>query len=123
MKGRINRISEKRDKGYWLVDIDSQSYSVWDQDFLSGLKPGDIVDYEWKATGKFRNITSLRKLDPDQGSSDCPDSERDLRIVRMSCLKSASCLLPYLPEDVDRAEYVLSAARKFEDYILNRKGE
>ena len=41
----------------------------------------------------------------------------------MSCLKSASCLLPYLPEDAERAEYVLSAARKFEDYIINRKGE
>jgi hypothetical protein len=24
MKGRINRISEKRYKGYWLVDIDPE---------------------------------------------------------------------------------------------------
>jgi hypothetical protein len=122
MNGRIQKILEKRDKGYWLVNIDGQSYSVWDPKYLTDLKTGDGVEYEWKESGKFRNITNLKKLDltPDPDNSQQPD--RDLKIIRMSCLKSATCLLPHMPDEVtDRMDYVMSAARKFEEYVLDRK--
>jgi hypothetical protein len=117
MKGRINRIwtNERKDgTKYWVLSIDGQRYSVWNQELVEGLNEGDVVDFEFKQSGNFRNITKLSKIKEQIYANDTQK-----QIVRMSCLRSAAELLSDsgLTYDV-RVKEALKVANKFEQWVI-----
>jgi len=94
-----------------------QRYSLWDQNWINKLQEGDIVEYDWKKAGKFRNITSIELAEADSNDSNGSNG-KDERIVKMSCLKSAGMVLG--PMDIEPRKNVLatvSVAKYFERYI------
>ena len=120
MKGKIDKIWEnesKDGKKYWVLSINGKRYSVWDEDYLNGVDEGAMVEYNWKKSGKYQNITELRKI----RSEDPYLIQKDEQIVRMSCLKSASELLSGMDmEPEKKADMAIGIARKFQKYV---KGE
>ena len=117
MKGKIDKIWEnesKDGKKYWVLSINGKRYSVWDEDYLNGVDEGAMVEYNWKKSGKYQNITELRKI----RSEDPYLIQKDEQIVRMSCLKSASELLSGMDmEPEKKADMAIGIARKFHKYV------
>lgn len=119
MLGKIDKVWEneaQNGKAYLVLEIDGQRYSLWDAEWLGRLRDGDIVQYDWKKSGKFRNITDIDRVKPDPDTP--PVNEKDDQIVRMSCLKSASSL--FSGSDLDakkKVRYTMAAAERFERYI------
>ena len=118
MKGTVEKIEEKHAKNgqkYLLLAIDGQNYSLWDGKAFERVHEGDAVEYKWKASGDYRNIT---EIEPANGSSDEDFGSRDDHILKMSCLKSASAIFGNLTvEPEERVKVTIEAARKFEKYI------
>ena len=117
MKGKIEAI-EIRDledgRSYASLVIDGEKYSLWDKDMMQRLREGDIVQYEWKQSGNFRNITSI---EPENDRNYL--SEKDRTIVRMSCLKSASEILSTAQLEIEKkGDFALEMAKYFEKYVL-----
>ena len=74
-----------------------------------------MVDFDWKKSGKFRNITRIAPIDEDNFYSD----RRQRSIIRMSCLRSASELLSDSGIELDKKpDLTIEVARKFEKYIM-----
>jgi len=123
MKGTIEKIEEKHAKNgqkYLLLAIDGQNYSLWDGKAFDRVHEGEVVEYKWKASGEYRNITDIEPAEEEPGNGNGAYS-RDSHILKMSCLKSASAILANLegpPED--RIGITIEAARRFEKYV---KGE
>jgi len=118
MEGRIEKIWEnaKDGKKYWVLAINGDKYSVWDEKYMGDLDEGSIVDYNWIKSGNFRKITGIRKLDTQSGD------RKNEQIIRMSCLKSAAVLVTDFDTDPDKkGELALGIARKFEEYVTERK--
>ncbi|RKY67595.1 MAG: hypothetical protein DRQ24_12660 [Candidatus Latescibacterota bacterium] len=122
MRGKIERIWENQTKDgekYWVLSIDGKNYSVWDPAVLEGLSEGMEVEYEFRRSGKYNRITDLKKLDTSQQGPDV-ENPRDLKIIRMSCLRSAvEVLSGYGSELEERIEKTLEVSRRFERYVLN----
>ena len=115
MEGRIDKIweNEKNGKRYWVLSINGEKYSVWDEKYMNGLSEGSSVDYNWKKSGDFRKITDIRKLDVQ------PIYSKNEQIIRMSCIKSAAVLVSDFDADPDeKGEVALGIARKFEQYVI-----
>lgn len=101
-------------KKYWVLNIDGKRYSVWEEDYISGLDEGSVVEYSWKRVGRYNNITELKKIKTD----DICISQKDDQIIRMSCLKSASELLSSLEiEPEKKADIAINIAKKFHGYV------
>ena len=119
MLGRIEKVWRNQTQSgepYLLLAIDGQRYSLFDDNCADNLREGEIVEYDWKKSGKFRNITSIEPVNLNSQHS-CP-SEKDQQIVRMSCIKSASAMFSDLDvEPKQKMLYTLGAARRFERYI------
>ena len=119
MLGRIEKVwqNEAQNKQPYLVlEIDGQRYSLWDENWIDKLQEGDIVEYDWKKAGKFRNITSIEQVNASAASSG--SKEKDQHILRMSCLKSASTIFSGLDaEPKKKVRLTVAAARHFEKYI------
>ena len=65
MKGIIDSINEKKtkdDKFFYIMEIDGMEYSCWDETLVSGLRGGDQVEFDFKESGKWKNISELRFL-------------------------------------------------------------
>ena len=120
MLGKIEKVWENEAQNgqpYIVVSIEGQRYSLFDKDFLGKLQEGDVVEYDWKKAGKFRNITNLEQVDFQPQPSAIPDKDR--QILRMSCVKSASTIFSDLQaEPQQKVELTISAARQFERYII-----
>jgi len=117
MKGKITRIwrNETGDgQRYCVLEIDGQKYSLWDEKYFDKLREGLEVDYEWKKSGRFKKITDIKILEPQT----CRD--RCIKIIRMSCLKSASEILYGLEGDpYKKADLAVEIAKRFEKYVLD----
>jgi len=89
------------------------------ENWIGKLQEGDIVEYDWKKAGEFKNITTIELT--EAGNNDYNGSNgKDQRIVKMSCLKSAGMVLG--PMDIEPKRKVLAAvsvAKYFEQYINN----
>lgn len=118
MKGRIEGIEEKHTKNgrtYLLLSIDGQNYSLWDGKLFEGLREGDLVEYKWKQSGDYRNITEIEPAKEPSGNG---QRIREVQILKMSCLKSASAILANLGcEPEERVSLTIEAARRFEKYV------
>ena len=117
MKGRIEKIWDNESRNgqrYLGISIDGKRYTLWEEQYFDQLQEGDVIDFEWKKSGRFKNITEIKYNNEDNNYP-----EKKLKsIIRMSCLKSASELIS--DSDIEagkRADMAIDFARKFEDYI------
>jgi len=117
MLGRIDKVWQNEapsGQPYLVLEIGSQHYSLCDKDWIGKLQEGDIVEYDWKKAGKFRNITNIKQVDAHPYGS----SEKDRHIVGMSCLKSAAMIFGSVDAEPKRkVNLTIAAARHFEKYI------
>lgn len=118
-KGKIEKIWENKTRDgtpYWVLAINGDRYSAFEQEMLHGLQEGDEIEFDWKQAGRYRNLAELRKLSASR--ADAP-YDRDLSIVRMSCLRSAAELLAYQRLGLEKkGELVVDLAARFEAYVL-----
>ena len=123
MKGIVDKIEEKHAKNgqkYLLLSIDGQNYSLWDGKTFDRVHEGERIEYKWKASGDYRNITDIEPLETpsENGGNGNGYNDRDVHILRMSCLKSASAIFGNLDAEPDeRVKITIGAARQFEKYI------
>lgn len=117
MKGEIEKIWEnesRNGKRYLGISVDGERYTLWEDEYFDKLKEGDIIDFEWKKSGKYKNIT---KINMNNDDNDFMERKQE-SIIRMSCLKSASELIAGSDlEPVKRADMALDFAGKFEKYV------
>lgn len=62
MKGTIEQIWENESKNgqqYLTVQIDGERYSVWDTKYFDQLHEGAEIEYQFRQSGNFRNITEV----------------------------------------------------------------
>lgn len=151
MKGKIDniKINNLNDgRSYATLSIGGQRYSLWNKEYMEELNKGDMIEYDFKQSGKYKNITDIsehiKNSKPDSQDNDLqnyiskkeynnnginnemddfisPELKKDREIVRMSCIKSAI----YLTKDLGRIDldkksnHVINTAKKFENYITN----
>ena len=119
MKGVVEKLWDNQDKKgrrYLVLEIGGERYSLWDEDLMSGLEEGLVVEYEWKQSGKYKNLTAI-ELEPSYSAS-ARANRKDRDMVRMSCLKSATTLFSSAEiEPGERGSITLELAKKFEKYI------
>jgi len=120
MKGTVEQVWENESRTgqkYLTVQIDGERYSVWDQKYFDQLREGVEIEYEFRQSGNFKNITEVR----DRAHKDEPpayQNHRDRQITRLSCLKSAAEILA--PAQLDpqiKRDLVIDTAKVFERYV------
>ncbi len=128
--GTVDKIwtnTTKAGKRYNVLEIDGVRYSLWDGEYFDKIKEGQELEFEYKETGNFKNITQIydgTEAEPGDGNGSALDDgngfngDRIDRMVKMSCIKSASNLFSgsKIPFD-ERAEKTIELAQKFEKYI------
>ena len=119
MKGVIEKVWENQDRkgrSYLVVEIGGDRYSLWNGNLMDKIEEGMVVEYDWKQSGRYKNLTSIEPDDVFSASAKAHKRERD--IVRMSCLKSASGLLSSADIDLEKkGDLTLELAKRFENYI------
>jgi len=133
MKGEIEKIWRNNTadgRKYSVLQIGGERYSLWEEEYLDKLKEGQVLEFEVRESGDYKNICKI--YDPSgaqkPGGSDfpLPEAQRDgngqnqksRQIVRMSCLRSASQILggSRIPAG-SRADRTIEIAKKFEKYV------
>ena len=121
MKGEVEKVwkNETEDgKRYEVFQINGERYSLWEEDYLDRIQEGQSLEFDFKESGDFKNITEI--YEPSKNEEKEPEygNQRLKKTIKMSCLKSASRVLigskiPYQ----NRADRAIEIARKFEKYI------
>ena len=126
MKGKVQGITHETSKKgdeYLRVQIDGEIYSVWEPDYFDVLREGDTIEFEYKESGQWKNITHLLVSGPQSEGTPSIDEyrlARDRQIARMSCVKSAANVLANLemnPEE--KGKRSLELAKIFEKYVYD----
>jgi len=121
MKGQVEKVwnNETLDgRQYKVLQINGERYSLWDDKYLDKIKEGQAVDFEFKESGEFRNITEIYDSSMNKEKETEFEDQKLRKTIRMSCLKSASRVLtgskiPYK----NRGDRAIELAKKFEKYI------
>lgn len=121
MKGEVEKVwkNETTDgRKYEVLQVDGEKYSLWDENYFDRFQEGQILEFDFRESGDFRNITKIHERSGDRGGEPEYNEQRVKRIIKMSCLRSASRVLvgskiPY----ANRAEKTIEIAKKFEKYI------
>jgi len=123
MKGEVEKVwkNETQDgRRYEVLQINGERYSLWEEDYLDRIQEGQSLEFDFRESGDFKNITKIyEKPEPGQeGKRNEYEDRRNKKIVRMSCLRSASKVLTgsRIPSQ-ERAEKTIEIAKKFEKYI------
>jgi hypothetical protein len=129
MKGIIERIDHKElgdGREYLSFQISGNRYSVWDKKYFGQFTEGMPVDFKFKKSGKYLNISEIEH-DPDykpgnngNGNNNLFNypNQRDLQILKTSCLKCATYLVNGVPLDVDKkVDLALDVAKRLEKYL------
>ena len=123
MKGIIEQIWENESKNgqqYLTVQIDGERYSVWDDKHFDQLQEGTEIEYEFRQSGNFKNITEVSNPAQSEQNDGPPmyHNDRDRQITRLSCLKSAAEIIaPAQFESNTKRDLVIETARVFERYV------
>lgn len=136
VKGTVDKIwtnKTQSGKRYNVLEIDGGRYSLWDGEYFDTIKEGQEIEFEYKETGNFKNISRVydgngKEAEPGNGDGSALDNgngyngDRIDRMVRMSCIKSASNLFSgsKVPFE-DRADKVVDIAKRFEEYIYDER--
>ena len=121
MKGEVEKVwkNETEDgKRYEDFQIGGERYSLWEEDYLDRIQEGQSLEFDYKESGDFKNITEIYEQPGEVEKVPEYGNQRLKKTIKMSCLKSASRILagtkvPYL----NRADRAIEIARKFEKYI------
>lgn len=127
MKGIIERIylnSLGDGREYLTMQISGTKYSVWDNKYFRMFNEGMPVNFEFKKSGKYLNISEI-EVDPNHKPGDDGNknpfnypNHRDLQILKTSCLKCATSIVKDLPLEVEKKlDLTLDVAKKFEKYL------
>lgn len=122
MKGTIEKVWENESRNgqpYLAVQIDGERYSVWDQKYFDHMKEGAEIEYDFRQSGDFKNITDVQGGNgPDAGDDGFYTNHRDRQITRLSCLKSAAEIIAPVHLDPDlKRDLVIGTSRAFERYV------
>ncbi len=121
MKGEVEKLwkNETEDgRRYEVFQIGGERYSLWDEDYLDRIQEGQSLEFDFKESGDFKNITEIYDQPGEVEKEPEYGNQRLKKTIRMSSLKSASRVLigskiPYQ----NRAEKAIEIAKKFEKYI------
>jgi hypothetical protein len=106
---------------YWVLLIDGQRYSTWDKSLVANVQEGDLVEFAFTHSGRYRNLTALKRLP----SSPFVTADRllpcagTLRSIRTSCLRTAAEMLKdttLLPEQ--KVSLSIAMAKRLENHVL-----
>ena len=131
MKGIIEQIwdnTSKTGKPYKAIQIGGERYTLWDKKYFDVIQKGKTVDFDFNDKGKFKNITNVQLANNGNNNNGIqyPLDQKDLHIVRLSCLKTAAYLSngfqPNLSLD-EKSDVTLNVARKLESYVMNLDDE
>jgi hypothetical protein len=62
MKGEIEKIwkSQTSDgRRYNVLQINGERYSLWEEDYLDKLQEGQTLEFDFRESGDFRNISRI----------------------------------------------------------------
>lgn len=121
MKGEVEKVwkNETADgRKYEVFQINGERYSLWEEDYLDRIQEGQFLEFDFKESGDFKNITEIYGPSKNEEKEPRYEDQKLKKTIRMSCLKSASRVLtgskiPYQ----NRAEKAIEIAKKFEKYI------
>jgi hypothetical protein len=129
MKGVIERIDHKElgdGREYLSFQISGNKYSVWDKKYFGMFNEGMPVNFKFKKSGKYFNISEIEH-DPDykpgnngNGNNNLFNypNHRDLQILKTSCLKCATYLINDVPLEVEKkVDLALEVAKRLEKYL------
>lgn len=135
MKGEIEKIWNNQTsdgRRYNVLQIGGERYSLWEEDYLDKLQEGRALEFDFRESGEFKNISKIyepetangqpgnepkEELPPGYNGPQAND-QKTRQIIRMSSLRSASQILggSRIPAS-KRAEKTIEIAKKFEKYI------
>ena len=147
VSGKISRVWDNattQGRPYKVVEMENgERYSLWRKGDFEKVFKGDEINFDYSTSGRWKNIERIYDASeiepeppgngPDSGTAvngkyngQLPensngngyDGAKLERMVKMSCVKSASNLFTgsKIPFD-ERADKVIEMARKFKDYI------
>jgi len=135
MKGEIEKIWNNQTsdgRRYNVLQIGGERYSLWEEDYLDKLQEGQALEFDFRESGEFKNISRIYEPDaanvqpgkepkeevPPKYSGPRANDQRTRQIIKMSCLRSASGVLSGTRLTGDRkADKTIEIAKKFEKYI------
>ena len=123
MRGTIEQVWEnesKKGQKYLTVQVGGERYSVWDDKYFDALQEGVTVDYDFRQSGNFKNMTDIEPVGGNgNGLPQYQPNGKARQIARMSCLKSASEILAPVQLDPDaKKDLTIETARFFERYVF-----
>jgi hypothetical protein len=120
MRGRIEKIEPhelKDGRKYLSLSIDGETYSLWDEKYMSSLEEGMPVKYEWRKSGRFKNITKIER-NKNQGYQNA-NKEKNEQIIKMSCLRSACEILANAHMGpLEKGKLAIDIARMYEAHVF-----
>ena len=134
MKGEIEKIWKNQTsdgRRYNVLLIGGERYSLWEEDYLDKLQEGQTLEFDFRNSGDFKNISRIyepgasaqpesepKEELPPEYKAPWPNDQKNRQIIKMSCLRSASQILggSRIPAG-ERAEKTIEIAKKFEKYI------
>lgn len=129
MKGVIERIRPRKledGREYLALEISGSKYSLWDTKYFGTVEEGMPVDFKFKKSGKYLNISEIEE-DPNYKPGNNGNgnnnpfgypNHRDLQILKTSCLKCATYLINDVPLEVEKkVDLALDVAKRLEKYL------
>ncbi len=121
MKGEVEKVwkNETEDgRKYEVFQISGERYSLWEENYLDKIQEGQALEFDFRESGDFKNITKIYGEPDGSERNQEYDDKRVKRIIKMSCLRSASKVLTgsRIPYD-SRADKTIEIAKRFEKYV------
>ena len=127
MKGIVERIDLNvlgDGREYLTMQISGTKYSVWDKKYFRQFDEGMPVNFKFKESGKYLNISEIEPdsdYKPESNQNKNPfnyPNPRDLQILKTSSLKCATYFVKDVPVGMEKkVELALDVAKRLEKYI------
>ena len=117
MRGVIERILEKQGEHgrFYAVCVAGEWYTCFED--LSDFKEGDLVSFEVRENGEYRNLVNVRKVGQDESQRiEEMFEDKKKRMLRSVALKAAVELVKNVQSD-DLVRDALEVAGRFEEWL------